>query len=142
MATFRAKSRGFTLIELMIVVAIIGVLAAIAFPAYQQHVVKTRRATAAACLIEMTQFMERHYSDMLSYVGGDPTAAAVEMQCKDDLVGHYAFAPVGAVTATGFVLGATPQGRQATLDTDCGSLRMDQKGSKTVTGTGAVAVCW
>ena len=54
--------RGFTLIELMIAVAVVGILAAIAYPSYQEHVRKARRADAQTALLELAQFMERHYT--------------------------------------------------------------------------------
>ena len=59
---------GFTLIEVMITVAIIAVLTAIAYPSYESHVTKTRRAAAAGCLLERAQFMERFYTTNLSYL--------------------------------------------------------------------------
>ena len=60
--TLKKHSAGFTLIELMIVVAIIAIIAAVAFPSYQEHVRKTRRADAQTALLELSQFMERHYT--------------------------------------------------------------------------------
>jgi type IV pilus assembly protein PilE len=140
MTNSKPNQRGFSLIELMIVVVIIAVLAAIALPAYQRHVVATRRATAAACLTEMAQFMERHYTDNLTYVGGNAPAAT--LQCRTDLVGQYTFAFNGAVTATAFAINAVPAGRQATLDTGCGTLGMNQSGTKAVSGASGVAACW
>ena len=139
MSNNQRKQRGFSLIELMVVVLIIGVLAAIALPAYQQHIITSRRATAAACLTEMAQFMERHYTDSLTYVGGNPPA---NMQCRTDLAGIYTFGFNGAVTASAFALTATPQGRQAARDTNCGTLGMNQAGTKSVTGGGSVRDCW
>lgn len=58
---------GFTLIELMIVVAVIGILSAIGFPSYREYVAKSRRAEVRAVLLEASQWMERHYSENFRY---------------------------------------------------------------------------
>ena len=67
-------AHGFSLIELMIVVLVLGVLMAIAYPSYEAHVTKTRRAVAASCALEAAQFMERFYTTNMSYL--DPATAA------------------------------------------------------------------
>ncbi len=63
----RLSARGFTLIELMIVVAVIAILAAIAYPSYQDSVRKSRRADAKAALLDLAQFMERNYTTANRY---------------------------------------------------------------------------
>ncbi len=69
----RAISRGFTLIELMIVVAIVGILAAVAYPSYTEYVKRTQRSAIASLLSEQTQALERFYSRNATYVGATVT---------------------------------------------------------------------
>ncbi|MEW6465847.1 MAG: type IV pilin protein [Pseudomonadota bacterium] len=136
--------RGFTLIELMIVLAIIAIITAIAYPSYQNHVLRTRRANAAACLQEMAQQMERRYTTQMSY--NSPTSALPTLACANELNGIYSFAfASGQPTATTFNIVATPQGAQ-TADTRCGALALNQRGEKFAQETdqtaSLVAACW
>lgn len=131
------RMQGFSLIELMITVGIIAILAAIAYPSYDRHVVKTRRAAAATCLMERAQFMERYYTTNLTYQDAPDPA-----QCQD-LAGHYQIsAGVGSASGTTYTLQAQPLGQQASKDTRCGRLTIDQRGVRTVSGTGTVEECW
>lgn len=139
--------QGFTLIEVMIVVAIIGVLAAIAYPSYQDSITKSHRAQAKSTLFEYAQFMERNFSTTGDYAKkADGSAIALpSLQGAVDLASHYDFAlgtGTTATTATAFVVSATPKGAQATRDTKCGTLTLDQSGIKTESGTGTVKDCW
>lgn len=128
---------GFTLMELMIVVAIVGILAAIALPSYQDHVLRTRRVTAGACLMEVSQLMERQYATTMSYDVALPTAS-----CQTELASFYTFAfDTSEPTASTYKIKATPAGAQ-TSDTRCDVLSINQQGVKTESGTGTVADCW
>lgn len=137
--------KGFTLIELLIVVVIVAILGAIAIPSYEAYTIRTRRATASACLLELAQFMERFYTVNLQY-HQDTAGADVALptpQCRSDLAGIYTFGFNGAVTARAYVIEAAPQGRQ-TRDA-CATLRIDQSGRKDLVGAAAgttVAQCW
>lgn len=133
------KARGFTLIELMIAIAIIGVLAAIAYPSYVTYTTSTRRAAATACLTEMAQFMERYYTTNMTYAA----ASIPDSGCEQELADSYVFAVVGTPTASAFSLTATPQNAQASRDTKCGTLGLNQVGAKSETGTaGSAEECW
>lgn len=140
----RARQRGFTLIELMIVVAIIGVLSAIVYPNYTQYVIDSRRATGAACLTEQSQLLERYYTTNLTYVGATLPA---NQQCRTDLTGFYTF-PAPTLAARTYTITAVPQSGQASNDGKCGcTLSLTQTGAKAATGTGdtcatRAAVCW
>ncbi len=135
---------GFTLIELMIVVAIVAIIAVVALPSYQGSVVRTQRAAAVSCLSEMTQFMERVYATNLRYDQNNGAATTLPAtQCRTDIATRYTIAlDGGALAQRAFLLTATPQGVQATSDTACGTLSIDQTGTKAISGAGTVAKCW
>ncbi|MFT4257216.1 MAG: type IV pilin protein [Pseudoxanthomonas sp.] len=131
------RGAGFTLIELMIVVAIVAILATIAYASYSFAVVKSRRAAAAGCLQERAQFMERYYTTNMTYADAPEPA-----QC-DTVSDFYVLAFVGEPDASSFEISATPQGAQASADTKCGTLSIDQTGERSISGTAADAGdCW
>ncbi|GHD74828.1 pilus biosynthesis protein [Luteimonas padinae] len=129
-------AQGFTLIELMITVAVIAILAAIALPSYTSHVTKTRRSVAQACLIEGAQFMERYYTNKLTYVG------AVLPDCSDSGNANFYTQSLvsGSVTAAAYTIETDPKGSQANNDKNCGKMTIDQTGKKTRALT--LGSCW
>jgi type IV pilus assembly protein PilE len=130
---------GFTLIELMIVVAIVAVLAAIAYPSYQEQVARSRRADAKTVVMENAQFMERFYTQNGTYLNA--TLPILEAP-KDAGQKFYdlAFA-VGQPTAISFTVVATPKGAMA--GDACGAFTFDQRGTKgTSGGTKPGVECW
>lgn len=129
-----ARQAGFTLVELMIVVAILGILAGIAYASYAQSVIKSRRSAAAACLQERAQLMERYYTTKLTYVGASAPAAC------DGLSRFYTVQFNGTPTAKTFAITAVPSSLQN--DSKCGTLSIDQKGGRGASGTDGANGCW
>lgn len=136
------RAGGFTLIELMITVAIVAIIAAVALPSYQGYVVRTQRSAATACLTQMAQFMERVYATNLRYDKNNGADTALPgTQCQNDVAGRYTIA-LAAVAQRTFSVTATPQGAQASADTACATLALDQIGTKSISGSDTVAHCW
>lgn len=125
------SAHGFTLIELMIVVAVVAILAAIAYPNFNDSVRKSRRGQAKADMAEMAQNLERWHTMNNTYVGAD---AKLPTQSPKEGTARYALKVEG--TQAGFTITATPKTGQ---DKDkCGELKLDQAGRKTPTTEG----CW
>lgn len=130
-------AHGFTLIELMITVAIIGILLAIAIPSYESYVIRTFRTKAKACMAETAQVMERRYTTALSYSGDEPSLGC---QTESDLNARYTIS-TDIPSATEYTITATTKGAQAN-DSLCGDLTLDHTGAKTTSVTGNESKCW
>lgn len=134
------KSQGFTLLELMIAVAIVAILSTIAYASYQDQIVRSRRSAAATCLQERAQFMERFYTTNMTYVGAPNPAA-----CDAEVSPHYSVSFVAAPTAKNYTLQAVPVpgSGQAARDTKCGTLSLTAQGVRGEDGTAtAASECW
>ncbi len=141
-------SRGFSLIELMIVVAIVAILASVAYPAYQDHMRKTRRADAQTGLLELAQFLERFYTTNGRYTNADGTRPALPFTASPkDGGGVYTlqFNETGIAAAERpgrYVLEAVPIAAGVMNNDPCGTLRLSSTGAKTRTGALAADLCW
>lgn len=133
------KHNGFTLIEVMIVVAIVGILAAIAYPSYQEQVRKSRRADCAGELTLLANAMERFFTLNGSYPA---TVAAMNFPANCPIDGgtpSYTFS-IPARTATTFTVQASPTGPQA--GDKCGDLTLTHTGQQGVSTGLALTECW
>ena len=130
----KKKTRGFTLIELMIVIAILGILASIGYPAYTSYVKKGNRADAIASLLALKGRMEEYYMNNDSYTGADVATLMGSTQSQE---GHYTLSFSGTPDAYGYKLVATANGS----DPECLTLTLDSLGQKGATGSDPTS-CW
>ncbi len=150
---------GFTLIELMISVAIVGILAGIAIPSYQSHVLKSRRAVAKGDLLGLANALERHFTETNSYCdaggagGANSCGGAVNDTGAPEGISFATQSPVdgnaphhdlniSALTPTTFTIQAIPIAGGPQANDPCGTLELDHTGAKLVTGTAPVEQCW
>ena len=133
-------SAGFTLIELMVVLAIVAILAGVAYPSYIESVKRARRSEARTYLLEAQQFMARFYSANSRYTtdeaGTTSPALPARLQSVPADAPRYTLSVEAAVS--GYTLTATPVG-----DDDCGNLTLTHTGAKGRSGQGlTVDECW
>jgi len=138
----QAAAPGFTLIELMITVAIIAILAAIALPSYQDYVRKARRADAQSFMQEVVARQQHFLLDRRAYgtgIAGATVTGELGMTIPTNVSGFYKveMATDNGTAPPSFTVTATPTGNQAYEK--CGALTIDQRGVKTASGSGT---CW
>ena len=139
---------GFTLIELMIVVAIVGILAAIAIPSYQESMRQSRRADGKAALMGLANAMERYFTVNNKYtsagtVGTPPNTGvpASTVYTVDSGTAQYYTITITAADASSYTLQAEPKTGSAQADDKCGNLTLTSTGVKNQSA-GTLAECW
>lgn len=138
------KHRGFTLIELMIVVAIVGILSAVAYPSYQEYVRRAARAEARATILDMAQNQERWFTNNNTYVAIADAPATVTAGFKNfsgNDVGSRKYTIKAELVGggTGYTITASPS--NGFSEPKCGSLTLTSAGLKG-SSAGDVATCW
>lgn len=127
--------RGFTLIELMIAVAVLGVIVAVAYPAYIDFLERSRRAEAHEALQNAATLQEQFYNNNKGY-SGSLSDLGISAATEND---HYQLSLSTGNTIGGFAqsytISASAQGAQAS-DTDCATIQLDSSGTR------SPAACW
>ncbi|MEG0822389.1 MAG: type IV pilin protein [Burkholderiaceae bacterium] len=157
----RPTAAGFTLIELMVTLVIVGILAAIAIPNYSAYVARGKRAAAKTELMNTAQALERNYTTNGCYnftsvancqaqsgtaFALPHTVAPSEGRASHSITADYSASSNGqafTVSATPCGSGsACPAGSDPYTDTECGTLLLANTGARAISGTGTVAHCW
>ena len=135
------RADGFTLIELMVTVAIVAILAAIAYPSYTAYIVRSNRAAAKGYMLEVTSAQQRNLLDARAYA---VDMAALNLTAPSNVSANYTIttAPKASTVPPGFTVTATPILGQLARDAACGTLTIDEAGTKTASGAQGVAGCW
>ena len=118
---------GFTLIELMVTVAVVAILAAIAFPSYQDYVMRARRTEGKGFLLSTQQLVERNYTDSNSYASAVASVVGASGVTSPEL---FYQVTVASSTVSTYTLNSAPQGAQAA--DKCGTFVIDETHAKTI----------
>ncbi|MCD6619927.1 type IV pilin protein [Aeromonas veronii] len=131
--------RGFTLIELMIVVTVVTILAAIAYPSYNNYIAIAKRAEVKAALLDAAQYMERQFTAHGSYEGSNLASAGLSTVPRHGGQTYYNLSL--NINGSSYTLSATPTG--AMIGDPCGTITLDHRGIYNVSGTTKKQIeCW
>jgi type IV pilus assembly protein PilE len=131
--TMPRKQSGFSLIELMITVVVVAILAAVAYPSYQDHLRKGRRASAQAFMMEIANRQQQYLLDARGYAIGSTALTALSITTPSDVAAHYSLTvdPSAPTTPPSYTITATPTSTAQSAD---GALTLDHQGNKTRNG--------
>ena len=137
----RCREAGVTLIELMIVVVVVGILASIAYPSYQQYILRSKRTEGKALLMDIVARQERFYMDRNSYTD-DLTALGFSSAEPKSADGNYSASVAAGPSsdiATSYEVTVSPEWPDG--DPECGALTLDSRGVQG-SSVGTVERCW
>jgi type IV pilus assembly protein PilE len=137
----RRMNRGFTLIEAMVVVGIIGLIAAIGYPSYRDQVIKSRRAEGMGALLELADRMERHYSDVGTYKQADDSDTTVDDVFPSFSSDYYTLT-IDSQDNISFKVSAAPKAGSSQTKDKCGTFSLTSQGVKSVSASGMQEQCW
>lgn len=136
--------RGVTLFEILVVMLVVGVLAALALPAYRQHLVRVNRTEATTLLHEIAAAEERFYLRQGRYTADIGASPPLGLGLASPLAARrYAFSVALAEDAQSFIASATPiLGRGQDVDAACLAFSLDHRGRRRVSGSRDTTFCW
>lgn len=134
----RKNFLGFHLIEILIVLAIVGILTLLAIPSYLTHITHQRRLEAEAILLRLAIAMEKYHIENNTYQ--DVTLA--NLQTKETIVENNYHLNIKITAEDTYELIARPQAQQAERDKDCGDLMLRSNGERNISGTDDAITCW
>jgi type IV pilus assembly protein PilE len=137
----RNKNKGFTLIELMVVVAVVAILSAVAYPSYTEYVARGHRADARAGLLQAQQWLERAATATGTY----PTSLPSSLTWSTDTSKRYTIGFKGTPTTTAYTLLATRKSPGPQASDKCGDFTLSNtgvRGADNATESNVLANCW
>ncbi len=136
----RGRMRGFTLIELVVTMAIVAILAAIAIPSYENYLFRARRADGREMLQRVAAAQERFYTNRNQYTNDLITAAGINLGTANSEAGHYRITIAVDATNQSYTLTATLLGVQA--PDACANLTVNNVGARGYSGSNSNGSCW
>lgn len=146
---FIIMTKGFSLIELMIVIVIASILVSIAYPSYRQYINRARRSDGQSALLDLASKLERYYSEEHTYASATiNTGSNTDIASSNTSPDGWYDLTISQANASSYTLQATPRNEQARADTLCQSLTLNSLGDKGISAgpggspTGNEDNCW